>query len=59
LGLEVTEVPVTVRYLNGHSTTTAHDIVDMLRKLWSIRRAWHELPTPQGIPLVTLAEPEA
>jgi dolichyl-phosphate beta-glucosyltransferase len=43
LGLEVAEVPVTVRYDNGASTTGVNDMTAMLRKLWTIRRAWRDV----------------
>jgi dolichyl-phosphate beta-glucosyltransferase len=44
LGLEVGEVPVTVRYDSGDSTTGVNDMTAMIRKLWTIRRAWRDVP---------------
>jgi len=56
LGLDVVEVPVTVRYEDGASTTGVNNITAMLRKLWTIRRAWRELPPPARAPLEDLPE---
>ncbi len=44
-GLQVTEVPVCVRYENTVSTTSVHGMARMVRELWKIRRAWKTVPT--------------
>jgi dolichyl-phosphate beta-glucosyltransferase len=44
LGLQVAEVPVTVRYDNCASTTGVNNMTAMFRKLWTIRRTWREVP---------------
>jgi dolichyl-phosphate beta-glucosyltransferase len=58
LGLKVAEVPVTVRYDDGASTTGFRKTIAMLGKLWSIRRAWSEEVLSAG-PLVELPRQKA
>jgi hypothetical protein len=57
LGLPVVEVPVTVRYEDGASTTTMNDMGSMLRKLWAIRRSWREV-VPLNVPTPPLNLPK-
>jgi dolichyl-phosphate beta-glucosyltransferase len=59
LGLHVTEVPVTVRYEDDASTTGVNDMTAMLRKLWTIRRAWRVVPPAALAPLSDLPKREA
>lgn len=59
LGLEVVEVPVTVRDEDSASTTAASSAADMLGKLLAIRRAWRETPAPALVPAVDLPNYEA
>jgi dolichyl-phosphate beta-glucosyltransferase len=59
LGLEVAEVPVTVRYEDSASTTGMRGVASMLRKLWAIRKAWRETPEPAVIPMLDLPHYEA
>jgi dolichyl-phosphate beta-glucosyltransferase len=47
LGVDVAEVPVTVRYENTTTTTATSDMVAMLRKLWTIRRNWRTVSPAQ------------
>jgi dolichyl-phosphate beta-glucosyltransferase len=54
LGLSVVEVPVTVRYETGASTTGVSDMTTMLRKLWTIRREWREVPAAVPAPFQDL-----
>jgi dolichyl-phosphate beta-glucosyltransferase len=49
MAVEVTEVPVTVRYENSISTTAPRDVAGMIRKLWTIRRNWREIPPPREL----------
>jgi dolichyl-phosphate beta-glucosyltransferase len=44
LGLEVTEVPVLVRYEDTVSTTNLRSMTRMVGELWKIRRAWRTAP---------------
>lgn len=46
LGLEVSEVPVCVRYESAASTTGMQTISRMMRELWAIRRTWRGIPEP-------------
>jgi hypothetical protein len=50
LGLDITEVPVCVRYEDRASTTNAGTMGRMIRELWRIRRAWRQAPAP--VPVV-------
>jgi dolichyl-phosphate beta-glucosyltransferase len=50
LGIEVTEVPVTVRYEDRTSTTGARPMLRMLRELWRIRRNWKHAPQQEVAP---------
>ena len=59
LGLSVTEVPVTVRYEDGTSTTGVSDMTGMLRKLWTIRRTWQQVPKPVPLAMPDLPRREA
>jgi dolichyl-phosphate beta-glucosyltransferase len=50
-GLEITEVPVQVRYEDRASTTGIGSMTRMIRDLWRIRRAWRSVP-PLSVPSV-------
>ncbi len=58
LHLEVTEVPVTVRYEDSASTTAMRNVSAMVRKLLEIRRTWAEVP-PAALPLPETGRREA
>jgi glycosyltransferase involved in cell wall biosynthesis len=45
-GLEVQEVPVSVRYEDRVSTTSLGAVGGMIRELWQIYRTWRKLPGP-------------
>jgi dolichyl-phosphate beta-glucosyltransferase len=49
-GLEVTEVPVWVRYESTGSTTGVGAIRAMFRELLRIRRDWKSVPNPVAVP---------
>jgi dolichyl-phosphate beta-glucosyltransferase len=44
-GLEISEVPVRVRYENRASTTGVGSMTRMIKDLWRIRRAWRDVPS--------------
>jgi dolichyl-phosphate beta-glucosyltransferase len=48
-GLDITEVPVCVRYEDKASTTSAGTVGRMIRELWRIRRAWRRAPEPISV----------
>lgn len=53
LGVEVTEVPVTVRYQTAASTTSWKSSFQMLKQIWQIRQRWkHGLPPTTKVPVV-------
>ncbi|MFL5329546.1 MAG: glycosyltransferase [Gemmataceae bacterium] len=49
LGLNVTEIPVSVRYDADNSTTNFRSTLRMIRELWRIRRAWPASITPETV----------
>jgi dolichyl-phosphate beta-glucosyltransferase len=59
LGLGVSEVPITVRYEDGASTTGVSDMTTMLRRLWTIRRTWQDVPKPATLPTMDSPRREA